>query len=68
MPGNANHLKCAHPACECSIAPKGPYGKYCSGECRRAGQISELHCNCQHAECRHPGRVANPIESTELPR
>jgi len=47
-----NERKCAHPACECMVAPKAPYGKYCSEECKRAGQISELHCNCQHPPCR----------------
>jgi len=47
-----NPQKCAHPACECIVVAKGPYGKYCSEECKRAGQISELHCNCQHVECR----------------
>ena len=47
-----NPQKCAHPACECSVAAKGPNGKYCSEECKRAGQIAELHCNCQHVECR----------------
>jgi hypothetical protein len=44
--------KCAHAACECFLAAKGPYGKYCSEECKSAGQIAELHCNCQHVECR----------------
>jgi len=47
-----NPQKCAHPACECIVAAKGPSGKYCSTECKRAGQIAELHCNCQHPECR----------------
>ena len=47
--------KCAHPSCECSVPVKGPYGKYCSEQCKEAGQITELHCNCQHAECRQLG-------------
>jgi hypothetical protein len=46
--------KCAHPSCDCMVAPKGAYGKYCSEHCRDAGQITELRCNCQHAECRSP--------------
>jgi hypothetical protein len=50
-----NPQKCAHPACECNVDAKGQYGKYCSEECKRAGQISELHCNCQHLECRTAG-------------
>ena len=52
--------KCAHAACECLVSLNGPSGKYCSEECRRAGRLTELHCNCQHDECRHPGRVASP--------
>jgi hypothetical protein len=56
--------KCAHPACECVVVAKGPYGKYCSEECKRAGQISELHCNCQHLECRMAGHVAAPEQGT----
>ena len=53
-----NDTKCAHAACECTVAPKGPFGKYCSDECRRAGHMTELRCNCQHAECRTPGVAA----------
>jgi hypothetical protein len=52
-----NERKCAHPACECTVAAKGPFGKYCSNECKRAGQIAELHCNCQHPECRMTGQA-----------
>ena len=48
----ADTTKCAHPACECQVPPKGPYGKYCSEHCKEAGQITELRCNCQHVECR----------------
>ena len=62
-----NERKCAHPACECVVAPKGPYGKYCSEECKRAGQISELHCNCLHPECRLAGHP-KPEERAPGPR
>jgi hypothetical protein len=44
--------KCAHPSCDCVVQPNSPYGKYCSDHCKRAGQITELRCGCQHAECR----------------
>jgi hypothetical protein len=53
-------VKCAHEACECFVAPSGPSGKYCSEECRRAGHMTELRCNCQHPECRQAGRTASP--------
>ena len=66
MPNSASSVKCAHPACECTIDPKGEHGKYCSGECRRAGSIAELHCNCQHVECRQHGQAVVPIESSGL--
>ena len=60
-----NPQKCAHPACECMVAAKGQYGKYCSEECKRAGQISELHCNCQHIDCRTasyaPSNTSAPV-------
>jgi hypothetical protein len=59
--------KCAHPACECFVAPKGAYGKYCSDECKRAGQITELHCNCQHPECRVPSHAGAPTASRPQP-
>jgi hypothetical protein len=49
--------KCAHPACECLVPPKGPYGQYCSESCKKAAAITELHCNCQHDACRVPERV-----------
>ena len=48
----AEPSRCAHPSCECVVPPKGAYGKYCSEVCKEAGQITELRCNCQHAECR----------------
>ena len=44
--------KCAHPACQCMVDKKGEYGKYCSEHCRRAGDVIELRCGCQHPECR----------------
>jgi hypothetical protein len=48
----ADTTKCAHPACECQVPPKGPYGKYCSEHCKTSGQSTELRCYCQHPECR----------------
>ena len=48
--------KCGHPACECQVAKGGPFGKYCGEHCKHAGQISELRCYCQHAECRTAGQ------------
>jgi len=48
----ADMTKCAHPACECQVPPKAPYGKYCSEYCKQSGQHTELRCGCQHAECR----------------
>src|SRR5262245_15098309 len=40
------------PACNCTIDPKGPFGKYCSEHCKQAGDKTELRCDCQHAPCR----------------
>jgi hypothetical protein len=48
----AEPKKCAHPACDCTVADGSPYGKYCSDYCKRAGQQTELHCNCHHLGCR----------------
>jgi len=48
----AGTMKCAHPACNCTIDPKGPFGKYCSEHCKQAGDKTELRCDCQHAPCR----------------
>ena len=48
----AGPAKCAHPACQCMVEPKGPHGKYCSDHCRQAGDKIELRCDCQHAPCR----------------
>ena len=47
--------KCAHPACDCMVSSGGPFGKFCSEHCKHAGQITELRCDCQHAECRQGG-------------
>jgi hypothetical protein len=43
--------KCAHPACSCSVAKGGPYGKYCSEHCKEKGQTTELRCECRHPGC-----------------
>jgi hypothetical protein len=48
----ANGEKCAHPACGCTVPKGGQYGKYCSEHCKEKGQTIELHCDCQHRECR----------------
>jgi hypothetical protein len=48
----ADTLKCAHPSCECMVEKGGPFGKYCSEYCKKSGQQTELHCNCQHPACR----------------
>jgi hypothetical protein len=48
----AGPLKCAHPACQCTVEPKGRFGKYCSDHCRQAGDKIELRCDCQHPPCR----------------
>ena len=52
----ADANKCAHPACECIVEKGGPYGKYCSEHCKEARGITELRCQCQHAECREGAR------------
>jgi hypothetical protein len=43
--------KCAHPACQCMVDRKGPYGKYCSDHCQKARDVTELRCGCRHPEC-----------------
>lgn len=53
----SSSAKCAHSACECIVPPNSQYGLYCSESCKKAARITELHCNCQHAECREPPRV-----------
>ena len=51
----AEAKKCAHPSCECTVAPGGMYGKYCSDHCRQAGEAVELRCDCGHPPCRTSG-------------
>ena len=48
----AETATCAHPGCKCQVRPGGPYGKYCSEHCQHAKDITELRCDCKHAECR----------------
>ncbi len=43
--------KCAHPACKCTVAAGGPYGKYCSESCSEAKDLTEIRCDCKHAVC-----------------
>ncbi|HTP87459.1 MAG TPA: hypothetical protein VMH81_27780 [Bryobacteraceae bacterium] len=40
--------KCAHPACDCEVDENN---KYCSTYCKDAGDVTEIACNCGHAEC-----------------
>ena len=44
--------KCAHPGCSCTVSKDSQYGKYCSEHCQKAGDITELRCDCHHAACR----------------
>ncbi len=49
--------KCAHPPCSCQVAEGGPYGKYCSEQCRMsADQATQAYCDCRHPGCKgaHP--------------
>jgi hypothetical protein len=48
----ADTTKCAHPACECTVAKGGEWGKYCSETCKEKGDQTELHCECHHKGCR----------------
>jgi hypothetical protein len=48
----ADPAKCAHPACNCTVAKGGPFGKYCSDHCKAAGDKTELRCGCNHPACR----------------
>ncbi|MEO7191871.1 MAG: hypothetical protein ABI051_12520 [Vicinamibacterales bacterium] len=52
----ADSAKCAHPACDCTVSGKGPFGKFCSEHCKDAHGITELRCGCQHVECRTGAR------------
>ena len=45
-------VKCAHEGCKCRLSASRPEGKYCSEHCKEAGDLTELRCGCQHAECR----------------
>jgi hypothetical protein len=55
----ATAAKCARSACECIVAPKGLFGKYCCEDCKEFGQVTELHCTCRHDQCVHPERHAS---------
>jgi hypothetical protein len=48
----ADSAPCAHPACTCTVAPHGPFGKYCSEHCKQKGDMTELRCGCNHPGCR----------------
>jgi len=62
----ATAAKCAHPSCECVVAPKSSFGKYCSEHCKEAGQITELRCNCQHLECRQPEAYSHRAQTLRV--
>lgn len=47
-----NTNKCAHETCNCQVQANGPYGKYCSEQCKDAKGMTTLHCNCPHPSCR----------------
>ena len=49
---NTETTKCAHDACTCMVPKHGPFGKYCSEECREKGGMTELRCHCGHPECK----------------
>jgi hypothetical protein len=57
----AEPAKCAHPFCDCTVPPKGRFGKYCSEHCKGAHNLTVLRCECHHPEC---GRVSATTEST----
>jgi hypothetical protein len=42
--------KCAHPACQCTVA-NDEFGAYCSAHCQDAGELTELRCECGHSAC-----------------
>ena len=48
----AEPAKCAHPICNCTVAPGGSYGKYCSEVCKEKRDSIELRCDCKHPACR----------------
>jgi hypothetical protein len=45
-------VKCAHPACECTVMKGGEWGNYCSESCKQKGDQIALHCDCHHKGCR----------------
>lgn len=47
----AKNEKCAHSACNCSVSPNSPFGKYCSQHCEQTKDIVELKCDCGHPGC-----------------
>jgi len=47
-------IKCAHPACKCTVSANGPFGQYCSEHCKEAAELSELRCECGHPGCNRP--------------
>jgi hypothetical protein len=47
----ADTAKCAHPACTCTVAKGGAWGKYCSEQCKEKGEQTELRCGCHHPGC-----------------
>lgn len=44
--------KCAHASCKCLLSAKGKYGDYCSEYCKENAGLTELRCQCEHADCR----------------
>ncbi len=44
----AEPKRCAHPACNCTVAEGN---KYCRQYCHDAGKTFELSCNCVHPGC-----------------
>ena len=49
---NTARSKCAHPSCKCLLSANRPHGDYCSEYCKENGALTELRCQCEHAECR----------------
>jgi len=45
---NAEKKKCAHPACQCTVAHDK---KYCSQRCEDSGDEVEISCDCGHPGC-----------------
>jgi hypothetical protein len=57
--------KCAHEACECTVPPDGPFGKYCSDHCREAHRFTAFRCMCHHDAC---DQAANKENASTMPR